>query len=303
MVMEVGLGGRLDASNTWDPQVAAITNVGLDHQEFLGDTIASVAAEKAAIIKPGALAVTGAEGEALAVIAERAAQVGVPLEVHEPLVVLGADRNGLRLEHARLGELRLPLLGRHQAANVAVALGILEALAVSDVATVADGAVRTGLANTRWPGRLEPIERDGLTVIVDGAHNPDGMAVLASTLDELAPSLPAGRATLLLGVMRDKEVEHMLTALAGSTLLREARCFTTVVPETERALPAADLAERWLGVGGTTARPVDDADRALEAAVAAARHDDGVLVIAGSLYLVGHLRARLVPGTIGDADA
>ncbi len=296
MVMEVGLGGRLDAANTWDPDVAAITNVGLDHQEFLGDSVASVAAEKAAIIKPGGRAVSGAGGEALDIIRERAAELHVPLLECAPLPVLAMDLDGITLEHERLGRLHVPLLGRHQAANAAVALGIVEALAAAGVARAADEAIRRGLATVRWPGRLELIDLEGLTVLVDGAHNPDGSAVLAATVDELEPILPRGRSTLLVGVMHDKEVADMLAALAGSEVLRSARFLATRVPDTDRALPAADLAEMWTKVTGRRAEgATDDAEAALDQALAAAAREGGPLIIAGSLYLVGHLRSRLVP--------
>lgn len=303
MVMEVGLGGRLDASNTWDPEVVAITNVGLDHQEYLGHTISAVAAEKAAIIKSTARAVTGASGEALAVIRTRARRERVPLDVREPLRVRSMSLAGVVLEEPRLGQLLVPLLGRHQAANAAVAMGTLEALASAGVAHVSDEAIRSGLGSVRWPGRLEVIDHEGLTVIVDGAHNPDGVTVLAATLEELAPELPAGRATLLLGVMRDKEVDQMLDALMQPPLLRGARCVATSVPETERALPAAELAARWSPRAGSPVVALDDADDALDRALELARGEGGPLVIAGSLYLVGRLRARLVPGTPVDDDA
>jgi dihydrofolate synthase/folylpolyglutamate synthase len=303
MVMEVGLGGRLDASNTWQADVAAITHVGLDHQEFLGRTIDAVAAEKAAIIKPGCLAVTGAGGPALEVVRARAAEVGAPLAECRALEVVSMDRHGLVLRHERLGRLRLPLLGRHQAENASVAVGVVEALARAGVAEVSDEAVRAGLARTRWPGRLELLEHGSGSVLIDGAHNPDGMAVLAATVDELRSSLPPGRATLLLGVMRDKEVDEMLVALARSTSLREAGCFTTVVPGTDRALPAPDLAARWKAITGAAAEPIADADVALERALAIAAENGGPLVIAGSLYLTGDLRSRLVQGTITDSDA
>jgi dihydrofolate synthase/folylpolyglutamate synthase len=301
-VMEVGLGGRLDASNTWDPDVAAVTHVGLDHQEFLGDTIESVAAEKAAIIKPGALAVTGAEGAALAVIRARAAEVGAPLTVCVPLPVEVMDRTGLVLQHDRLDALRLSLLGAHQAANAAVALGVLDALAEAGVASVTDEHIREGFGAVRWPGRLELREHAGQTVLLDGAHNPDGMAVLARTVDALAGQLPGGPATLLLGVMRDKVVGEMLRALAGSELLRVAGCVATSVPETERALPAEALAAAWSTHVGGAAEALPDPGAALERALERARAAGGPLVIAGSLYLVGDLRARLVPGTISDTD-
>jgi dihydrofolate synthase/folylpolyglutamate synthase len=303
MVMEVGLGGRLDASNTWDADVAAITQVGLDHQEFLGDSLSSVADEKAAIIKSGSHAVTGATGEALAVIQRRAAAASVPLTVCVPLTVRAMDRHGLLLGHERLGELWLPLLGRHQAANASVALGVIDALASAGVADVPDAAVRRGLETTRWPGRLELLDYAGLTIVVDGAHNPDGTAVLAATIDELSATLPRGTATLLAGVMRDKEVKEMLKGLASSDVLRGSRFIAAGVPETERTLPAADLAKLWSAEAGTPAVAIDDADAALDEALASARRESGLLVIAGSLYLVGHLRSRLVAGTIEDPRA
>jgi dihydrofolate synthase/folylpolyglutamate synthase len=303
MVMEVGLGGRLDASNVWDPDVAVVTHVGLDHQQYLGDTIRSVAAEKAAIIKPGCRAVTGTDGVALAVIRERATEVGAALTECIPLPIESMDKAGLVLRHDQLGRLRLPLLGRHQAANAAIALGVLEAFDASGVATVPAGAIREGFERVRWPGRLERLEHEGVTVIIDGAHNPDGMAVLAETVQALSNELPGGPATVLLGVMRDKQVEDMLAALAGSARLRSASCVATAVPDTDRALPAEDLAARWRAVTAGSAEAVPEADDALRKALLAAAAAGGPLIIAGSLYLVGHLRARLVPGTISDTDA
>jgi dihydrofolate synthase/folylpolyglutamate synthase len=303
MVMEVGLGGRLDASNTWDPDVAVVTHVGLDHQEFLGHTIESVASEKAAIIKPGSRAVTGTEGVALEVIRARAREVAVPLAECAPLPIRAMDLDGLVLGHDRLGELRLPLLGRHQAANAAIALGAIEALEASGVATVSDEAVRSGFERTRWPGRLELIDREGRTVILDGAHNPDGMAVLAATIEALGDAMPVGRATLLLGVMRDKEVGDMLRALARSERMRTSRAIATVVPDTDRALPAPELVAEWTAVTGHRAEALPEADLALQRALDVAAAAGGPLVIAGSLYLVGHLRGALVPGTISDTDA
>jgi dihydrofolate synthase/folylpolyglutamate synthase len=301
LVMEVGLGGRLDASNTWDAEVAVITGVGLDHQEYLGDTIESVAAEKAAIIKPGCLAVTGADGRALPVIEARAREVGVPLTVRSPLAVAGMDLAGLRLHEPRLGELHLPLLGRHQAANASVALGAVAALGDAGVRHVSDEAVRSGLRATSWPGRLERMTTDGLTVLLDGAHNPDGAEALATTIDELADLLPQGPATLLIGVMADKAVDEIVAALAGSKVLRRALVVTTGVPDTPRALPAEELAAAWrAAIGprdatmGATVDAIADADDALDHALALARSAGGPSIITGSLYLVGHLRPRLL---------
>lgn len=300
MVMEVGLGGRLDASNTWDADIAAITKVGLDHQAYLGDTIASIAAEKAAIIKPGSHAVTGASGVALEVIEARAREVGAPLLVTRPLTVERMERSGLTLLDPRLGALQLPLLGRHQAHNAAVALGIVAALEQAGVAAIPDEARIAGLAQTRWPGRLELIEHAGTSVLLDGAHNPDGAEGLADAVDELIPILPPGRTTLLLGIMADKAVDDILAALARSPSLRTSRVVTTAVPDTDRSLPEGDLAAAWATCTGHAAdATVSDSDAALGHALDMAAETGGPLVITGSLYLIGHLRSRLV----ADADA
>ncbi len=301
MVMEVGLGGRLDASNAWGADVAAITNVSLDHQEFLGHTIASVAAEKAAIIRTGQLVVTGAGGEALKVIGLRAAEQQARLTVCPPLPLLAMSDAGITLGHDRLGPLAVSLLGRHQAANAAVALGIIAALREAGVTDVPDDAIRRGLAGTRWPGRLELLQRAGQVVLLDGAHNPDGARSLAIAVDDLGPSLPAGRVTLLLGILADKDVPEVLRELRRSKRLCSARFVASGVPETPRALPAADLARLWAEAPGAAVDAAfDDAGAALEYALDRAASDGGPLIIAGSLYLLGHLRARLVGDAVMD---
>lgn len=291
-VVEVGLGGRLDATNAWQGGVSAITNVALDHTEHLGPTVTAIAREKAAIIKRGdGQAVTGAETEALAVISRRARRVGVPLRVVSPLPVERMDVSGVHLLMPDGGRMTVGLLGRHQAANAAVALAILDALAASGIAPVTGQQARSAFAAVQWPGRLEILQLPGgPTVVLDGAHNPHGAAALAAAVDELRPLLPAGRPVLLLGVVRDKDFGRMLGALRSARDLRDALVITTTVPGTDRALPAGELARAW----GTGAQPLEDAAAALEMAIAYARAEDGPLVICGSLYLVGDLRTRLV---------
>ncbi len=299
VVMEVGLGGRMDASNSWDANVAAITNVGLDHQEFLGHTIESIAIEKAAIIKPRSRAVTGARGVGLRVIRSRAELVGAPLTIAIPIPVESMDVTGLVLNDKALGRLDLPMLGRHQAANAGVALGIISLLREADIIDLSDAAVRRGLAAARWPGRLELLTLHGCRVLLDGAHNPDGTAALAATIDELVPSLPGGRATLLAGVMADKEVTLMLESLARSEVLRRARFIASGVPDSDRALSAGELALAWSEVTGSAeASAYNDADVALAHGLEQARSDGGLLVVAGSLYLVGYIRAQLLPDEV-----
>ena len=156
-VVEVGLGGRLDATHAWDGGVAAITNVDLDHMDRLGPTLTAIGREKAAIIERGDRAVTGASGDGLAVIRRRAARVGAPLRIVPPAPLVGWDRDGIVVELAGLGETRVGLRGRHQAANVAVADAILDALDEAGIATVGPAARRSGYGAARWPGRLELI--------------------------------------------------------------------------------------------------------------------------------------------------
>jgi dihydrofolate synthase / folylpolyglutamate synthase len=291
-VVEVGLGGRLDATNVWQGGVSAITNVALDHTEYLGATVAAIAREKAQIIKRGDFAaLTGAEGDALAVIRRRAKRVDVPLRVVDPLPVLSMDRGGI-LVSAPDGPLRVGLLGRHQAANAAMALGILESLGEADIATVPPEAARRAFAEARWPGRLELLSLGPgeLDVLLDGAHNPHGAAALAAALDELRPQLSPGRPTLLIGVVREKDLAGVLAPLRSSRALADAIVIATRVPDTTRSNEASTVAAAW-GVG---ARSIDDPEEALAVASEQARTDGGPLVICGSLYLVGHLRRILI---------
>jgi len=291
-VIEVGLGGRLDATNAWDGGVAAIVNVALDHMEHLGPTVAAIAREKAPIIKRGDRAVTGATGEALAIVRRRAARMGAPLTVTTPLLVHGMDRDGLRVEDPALGPLRVGLLGRHQAENAAVALGIVRALDAAGIARVPEAAIRRGLAEVRWPGRLELLDLAPGDLLLDGAHNAAGAAALAAAVEELRPGLAPGRPVLLLGVMADKEVGEMIGALQGSPALAGARVLAVTVPDAPRALPADALAAAW-GAGAEALPSLDAAIGALRDHV---RSEAGPAIVAGSLYLVGAVRGALLPG-------
>ena len=294
-LVEVGLGGRLDATHAWDGGVAVITNVGLDHMDRLGDTIPKIAREKAAIIERGDLAVTGATGDALVVVRRRAGRMGAPLRVVEPPPILAIERDGLVVDLPGLGTTRVGLRGRHQAANVAVADALLDALSEAGIASVPPEARRRGYAEARWPGRLELLDVAGRDILLDGAHNPDGAAALATALDDLRPVLRGDSTTapitLVVASMADKDVDGVIRALAGSPALRAARVICTSVA-LARAMPAAELARRWRALPGDR-RPevVDDPGAAIDAALATG---SGPVVVAGSLYLVGEARRRLV---------
>ncbi len=242
------------------------------------------------------MAVTGAVGEARAIIRRRARRMSAPLAIVEPAPVLAVDRDGLIVELPRLGRTRVGLRGRHQAANVAVADAILDALAEAGIADVPGAARRRGYADARWPGRLELLHVDGRDILLDGAHNPAGAAALAAALDELRPFLGGGRLTLLTASMADKDVAGVIAALARSSALADARIVATSVGGA-RALPADELAAAWSRSDDRLAharRPVaaePDPAAALDGILAGPA---GPVVVAGSLYLVGAIRARLV---------
>jgi dihydrofolate synthase/folylpolyglutamate synthase len=305
-VVEVGLGGRLDATHAWDGGVAAITNVELDHMEWLGSTIPQIAREKAAIISRGDRAVTGATGAALGVLRRRARRLGVDLVEAKPAPVRSMDRDGLVVDLPGLGATPVGLLGRHQAANVAVADAVLDALAAAGIVDVPPAARRAGYAAARWPGRHERLGVPGAgpggpdaEVLLDGAHNPAGARALAAALDELRPLLRNGDGrrpaptTLVLAIMGDKDVDGVLGALASAASLAGGRVLATQV-EGPRALPAEALAARWSAVAGERSGPVAAVADPVAAVAAAVAGADGPVVVAGSLYLVGAARAQLV---------
>jgi dihydrofolate synthase/folylpolyglutamate synthase len=296
-LVEVGLGGRLDATHAWDGGVAAITNVALDHQAWLGDTVEAIAREKAAIIERGDVAVTGATGGALGVIRRRAQRVGVPLtEVGVP-PTLGLDRDGIEVDLGGLGTTRIALRGRHQAHNAAVADAMLDALGAAGIATVPAEARRRGYGSASWPGRLELLRVNDRDVLLDGAHNPAGAAALAQALDDLRPFLgPPAEApmTLVHGSMADKDVDGIIRSLLDSRALDGARLITTQVAG-ERAMPAGELARRWRSIRPSLeVTVIADAGAALERAIRTPEATGGPVVVAGSLYLVGEARRRWV---------
>jgi dihydrofolate synthase/folylpolyglutamate synthase len=291
-LVEVGLGGRLDATHAWDGGVAVVTNVDLDHMDRLGDTVTKIAREKAAIIERGDLAVTGARGDGLAVVRRRARRLAVPLTEVAPAPLLGWDRDGIDIELPRLGRTRVGLRGRHQAANAAIAHATLDALEVAGIVTVPDDARRRGYATAVWPGRLELVQAGGRDVLLDGAHNPAGAAALAASLDDLRPYLEPGPITLVTASMADKDVAGVVAALGASAALAGSTVICTSLP-VPRALPAADLAAAWRATG-VPRRVVTDDDPIHAVAAALVAEPAGPVVIAGSLYLVGAASGQLV---------
>jgi dihydrofolate synthase / folylpolyglutamate synthase len=287
-VLEVGLGGRLDATNVDAPFAAAITNVDLDHQAYLGASVPAIAREKAGVIHPGTVAVLGdTNPEVVAVVAEVCRAGGARLvrtsEAAQSVSELGPDgriRFELATTRRRYRPVTLGLRGRHQLENALTAAVLLEEIDALGLAVPPD-AVEAGLAQARWPGRLEPFAIGNRQILLDAAHNPAGARALAAYLREIHP---AG-VPIVIAVMRDKDAAGMLTALAPAA----TRVTATEAPNP-RTTPAAAL--------GTVARaaapgvPVEvepDPARALDAALAQAP----VVCVAGSIFLVGAVRTLL----------
>jgi len=282
-VLEVGMGGRLDAVNLPDPDVAAVVSVGLDHREFLGDTVEQIGAEKAGIFRPGRPAIFGSR-EMPASVALAAAQRGAPLRR------LGVDFDYVERADgwdyvgvgSRRRELPLPALaGTRQLANAATALAVLEA--AEPAVLVPDEAVRSGLGRVRLPGRFQVVPGEP-EWILDVAHNADAARALAASLS----AHPCrGRTIAVCGILADKDVAAIVRALSG----RVARWIAVGLPGP-RALPADELARRIAAAGGTEVAPAADVRDGCRRAAATAAPGDRVLVF-GSFLTVGPALAHL----------
>jgi len=274
-VVEVGLGGRLDATNLVRPVVTAITSIAHDHEEFLGSDLTAIAREKAGILKPGVpLALGLVPPDAAAVITAQAAAVGAPVARVGCEGVLREEDAGLVFEGvgARWDRLALALRGTFQRDNAAVALTTLAL--VRERLPCAPAAVRVGLAEVRWPGRLAVLGEEPL-VVVDGAHNPAGVAALAREL----PALVGGRpVTLVFAVMADKAWRSMLDLVVPH--VRRA----VVTQVGRRGLDPAAVVDVLAGRVPVVAAA--EPRGAIDVALAGTGRD-GAVLIAGSLFLAG----------------
>ena len=309
VVLEVGLGGRLDATNVIDaPEACVIARIGLDHTALLGDTLAAVAGEKCGIVKPGApVASWPQDPEAMAVVEAACAEAGCALAVMDPGELRveplgevaagspGADAPLTRRFSYRGESFETALLGSYQPANAALAvetIGLLRGRGWR----IPDEAVRAGIAAARWPGRFEVVADQPLTV-VDGGHNPQGAQALADSLRDLLAALDASgvadgegarRVVLVMGVLADKDYRAMIEVAAP--LADAVVCYAPCNP---RALPAAGLAAAWGDVAaGVPAQQAPDAGAALARGRELAG-PDGVCVAFGSLYAIADLSGAL----------
>lgn len=298
-VVEVGLGGTWDATNVVDPVVAVVCPVGMDHMDYLGGTIELIAAEKAGIIKPGAVAVVaGQVPGAEAVILDRARAVadsvvveGADFGVVSRSVAVGGQLLALRAGGRVIEDIVLPLHGEHQARNAAVALAAVEAF----LPGLDTDVIRAGFAAATSPGRLEVVRRSP-TVILDAAHNPHGATTLADAVGEAFAF-----ATLVgvLGVFADKDAEGILQAL--EPVLSHVVC---TQPDSPRALGAAELGALAVEVFGedrvSVADDLPDAiDRAASLAEADQQYGGSGVLVTGSIVLVGQARGLLLAAGSG----
>ncbi len=282
-VIEVGLGGRYDSTNVITAPVGAITSIGLDHQQYLGDTIEAIAFEKAGVIKAGMDVVTGALPErAYEVIAQVAAAHGARLEnaaaVARAVAADADDQVTIETPEDRYGPLSPGLRGKHQVGNALVAVRLLEAARRHGV-RVSKAGIERGLTEVEWPGRLELLQLEGSRrLLLDAAHNTDGARALASYLRERHPERPV----LVFGVMRDKDVDGII----GTLLPVVSSVITTAAP-TPRAFPAGELRTRIRTFAPTIdvsveADPIAAVERALV--------QGGTACVAGSIFVIGAVR-------------
>ncbi|MCX5832884.1 MAG: bifunctional folylpolyglutamate synthase/dihydrofolate synthase [Deltaproteobacteria bacterium] len=282
-ILEVGLGGRLDATNVVIPVLSVISNISLEHGDYLGKGLANIAREKGGIIPVGGVCVTAARQKPV-----REILAGICLDRQAQLYQLGRDISvrrhhdgtfsyrGIKKNYPRLA---CSLRGRHQVENTALALAAIELLADRGGLPVSDAAVYRGMQNTRWEGRLEVLQSDP-QIIVDGGHNPAGIAVLGRALRE---DFSYRRLILIFGVLRDKNFQLMLKKIAP---LADVVIITR--PDTARAVPPGELTAA-ARLYCDHVEIVADTRQALYRAMAVAARED-LICVAGSLYLIGEIK-------------
>ncbi len=293
LLLEVGLGGRFDATNVIDtPALCIITPVDIDHQHFLGDTIEEIAFEKAGILKPGVPCIVGPQRDAArGVIERRAAEIGAPLLIAGQEFQAIEERGRLVYQdESGLLDLPLPkLAGRFQIENAGTAIAALRAL---DDTKIDESAIAEGLMSTQWPARMQPLSGGALTstfppgteLWLDGGHNTHAANALAVSLAELEERAPKPL-VIVTGMLNTKPPEEFLNSLSGLA----KHVITLTIPEEPNAVPAMDLASVSNALG-FTAQTADTIEEALVIANEVTEEPARILVC-GSLYLAGHLLA------------
>jgi dihydrofolate synthase/folylpolyglutamate synthase len=283
VVLEVGLGGRFDSTNIIDtPLAAVITTISYDHKDRLGNTLGEIAYEKAGIIKPdGDVVLYPQSEEALEVFEKACSERAASLHKVDlsGLAVRKLDIDGQVFNFNDNLDLKINLLGEHQVKNAVTALSTVQILRGKGLC-IPDDAVRKGLANTRWPGRLEIVNRNPI-FLIDGAHNPEGIEVLKQFLME---HFQDKRKIFIMGVLKDKEYKLMV-----ETIVPMADLILTVTPNNKRSLPASELAD-FIKAYCKNVLVSDKIGEAVRTSLNTASPDD-VICAFGSLYYIGEVRS------------
>ena len=285
VVLEVGMGGAMDATNAIGaPEVAVICNIGLDHTGFLGDTLEEIAAEKCGIFKPGCSAVVYGSTPGVEQVFEQTArkrQVSLKKEDFSTLEVVSHSLDGQVFSCGGRKDLQLPLLGEHQARNAAVVLDVVDSL-IAQGWKITEDHIREGLRDVSWPGRFHIVRRDPL-FIVDGGHNPQ---CLESLVKNIRDYLPGKRIIALTGVLADKDYGQMYVPV-----MPYISSFVCITPPNERKLEARELAEHLCAAGAEAV-----AAESIPQGVGMAQElagEDGVVLCFGSLYSIGTIYGSL----------
>ncbi len=285
VVLEVGMGGAFDATNVIEcPEVAVITNIGLDHTEVLGDTVEKIAETKSGIFKDGGRAVVYRSIPSVEAVYERiCAERNVSLKKanFEGLTLRSHSLEGQVFDCGERKELFLPLLGDHQLHNAAVVLSIADSL-IEGGWNISEENIRDGLRDTRWPGRFDIMQRDPL-FIIDGGHNPQCIEALVKNIQDY---LIGKRLIVLTGVLADKDYADMY-----KPVMTYATEFVCITPPNPRKLEAAELAKH-LTEAGAKATACDSIEEGVRTAIEKAG-TDGVVLSFGSLYSIGAIRDAL----------
>lgn len=295
-VLETGLGGRLDCTNTVDkPLACIITSISLDHVEYLGDTVEQIAGEKAGIIKPGVPVIyDGHQPEAARVIAKRARELGSPhyALTEDMYQILKNTWKGIdflfHCQYHESVELSIPYIAAYQMMNASLAFFTMECL--QDVHGIPVDVLKRGIAGTKWEGRMETVLPG---VILDGAHNADGVARFVETAGHFAKEYPI---TLLFSAVSDKDYQTMIKTVCEC--IRPQSVVTTQIWGS-RAVPAAQLAKLYEEAGCRNVTSEPDVGRAFD--LACEKKGDGMLFCVGSLYLIGEIKAYLAERKQTDA--
>ena len=285
VVLEVGMGGLIDATNIIDtPEVAVVTNIGLDHTDYLGDTLEKIAANKAGIFKEGGHAVVyrGSEGVE-AVYEEICARKHVALRKADFASIVRSSHSleGQVFSCGNRKDLLLPLLGDHQLHNASVVLSVIDTL-IDLGWNITEDHIRDGLRDTAWPGRFDIVSRDPL-FIIDGGHNPQCIDALVKNITDY---LAGRRLIALTGVLADKDYGEMFRPV-----MAHVTEFVCVTPDNPRKLPAAELAEHLQRAGAKAVACATVAEGVAKAKELAG--SDGAVLCFGSLYTIGDIKAAV----------